>query len=433
MPHQVLDIAGTLPQRRQFNEKRPDAEQEVFPELAVFYHALEVPVGGRYEPEVAFHFPAPPQGPDPVLLEHTQKIFLDIQGELADFIQKKRAPVRLLDQAFPGFFRAGKGALFMPEQEALHQGLRQRGAIDDHEIAAASPAVVVDGAGKKLLARARFPGDQHARVALGRPGDKIQAGLQLDVVAGNLLPLQGYHGLFPSCGFLFLPVLERADKRKRHFLEGRALLNIVPGAALDGKFGGIGVSVSGEDDHLRRGRRLLNVRQSVEAAAVGHADVEEDDVKGPGRGEADPFLERGRAYGLMAHAGDHGRQGCSHKVVVIDDENVRHACPRYRVFLLSSSTRLMAPSISSRSAGFRRNPRMPIALSSSGAILPGESGPNPEQRMIGISGRMRRSFFARAVPVRRGMAWSVITRSNLSGRERNSRKASSLFVLTSTS
>ena len=57
--------------------------------------------------------------------------------------------------------RAREGALDMPEELALEQRLAQGVAVDRHERPVLAQAVVVDGAGDQLLARAAFAGDQH--------------------------------------------------------------------------------------------------------------------------------------------------------------------------------------------------------------------------------------------------------------------------------
>ena len=128
---------------------------------------------------------APPDGAEPPLLQDTQEGLLDGHRKLADLVQEKRASVRLLDQAVPGLVGAGEGAPDMPEEGALDEGFGQGGAVDHDEIPVGPGAVLMDGPGEQLLARARFPRDQDVGVARGRLGQRVQAGPELRAVADD--------------------------------------------------------------------------------------------------------------------------------------------------------------------------------------------------------------------------------------------------------
>ena len=87
-------------------------------------------------------------------LQHAEQLGLHLGRQLADLVEKERRAVRDLEA--PGLARQGPGvgALLPPEQLALHQPGRQRGAVDlDHQLAPAG-AEPVDGLGDELLAGA---------------------------------------------------------------------------------------------------------------------------------------------------------------------------------------------------------------------------------------------------------------------------------------
>jgi len=107
--------------------------------------------------------------------------------------------------------------------------------------------------------------------------------------ADDALPLEGDRRF--SC-LLLLPVLEGSQEGEHHLLDGGGLLDVVPGAVLDRELRPVGVAVPRHDDDLRGwGGDLPDLREDVEAGAVGHADVEEDDVVEPGGDLPHPLLE----------------------------------------------------------------------------------------------------------------------------------------------
>src|SRR5207253_3832887 len=74
---------------------------------------------------------------------------------------EERAAADLLELADAPAVGAGEGALFVAEQLAFEQVLRDGSAIEGQERRLGSRAVLVDGAGDQLLAGAARTGDQH--------------------------------------------------------------------------------------------------------------------------------------------------------------------------------------------------------------------------------------------------------------------------------
>ena len=65
--------------------------------------------------------------------QKAQQLHLDGRVNLADFIQKQRPALRLLEAADAPLVRAGERALFVAEQFALQQRRRQRRAMHRHQ------------------------------------------------------------------------------------------------------------------------------------------------------------------------------------------------------------------------------------------------------------------------------------------------------------
>src|SRR5207253_1252384 len=91
----------------------------------------------------------------------TQQLDLELQGEIADFVEERSAAVGQVDQPPLRFACAGEGALDVAEQLALHQGSNQGSAIDGHKIPAG--VAVVNGLGDHFFSHAGFSKQQHRR------------------------------------------------------------------------------------------------------------------------------------------------------------------------------------------------------------------------------------------------------------------------------
>ena len=98
------------------------------------------------------------------LLQDAQQLHLHRQAHVADLVEEQRAALGDLEATLAGGDRAGERALLVAEQLAFEQLGRDGAAVDGDEGPLAARAGVVDGAGRELLARARFAEDQHARI-----------------------------------------------------------------------------------------------------------------------------------------------------------------------------------------------------------------------------------------------------------------------------
>src|SRR5690606_20187723 len=92
-------------------------------------------------------------------------------------VEEQRTAVRLLELTHLVEARARERALDVPEQEALEQRLRDRGAVDGDVGLVGAPAVPVDRTRDEVLAGAALAADQDRRV-----GRRRQLELALDLV-----------------------------------------------------------------------------------------------------------------------------------------------------------------------------------------------------------------------------------------------------------
>ena len=102
---------------------------------------------------------------DLAVLHDAQEPHLRGERELADFVEKQRAAVRLLEPALAARHRAGERSLLVAEELGIDQLRGDRAAVHAPERTAAEGRVLVDGAGDDLLARAGLAEEEHRRAA----------------------------------------------------------------------------------------------------------------------------------------------------------------------------------------------------------------------------------------------------------------------------
>src|SRR6266542_3555159 len=162
---QERNIFRALPQRRNAESDRVDAEVQVLAQLAVAQRGVQIDVRRAYETEIDADDAIAANRTVLALLQHAQQLRLEIWRHFANLIQQQRAPLRHLEEAFLVRLRPGEGPLLVPEQLGLDQVFRNRGAIDLDEGALGALAVVVDRVGDQLLASAVLPLNKDVGVA----------------------------------------------------------------------------------------------------------------------------------------------------------------------------------------------------------------------------------------------------------------------------
>jgi hypothetical protein len=157
-------ILAPLAQRRDLDHQDGQAEEEVLAHPGV-PHRDERSIGGGNGAHVDAPAVEPADGPHVAVLQHAQQLRLDLEGQLADFVEEEAPAVRGHEQ--PRVIGEGprKRAAAVPEQLAFDEIPRQRGAVDRNERAPRAAAVGVDGARDQLLSGAGLAQDEHRRVA----------------------------------------------------------------------------------------------------------------------------------------------------------------------------------------------------------------------------------------------------------------------------
>src|SRR5262245_46426676 len=121
MARQRWKVLEPVAQRRDRDRKHVETVIEIAPERPVFDHALEVAIGGRYDPYIDLLSPGAAKPFEFALLQDTQELGLHLPGDVADLVEEERAPVRQFQPARPARSRPGESAPLVSEQFAFEQ------------------------------------------------------------------------------------------------------------------------------------------------------------------------------------------------------------------------------------------------------------------------------------------------------------------------
>ena len=93
---QERDVLATFPKRGHSNRKDVQAVVEIFAERPVLDHRTEVAIRGGNQPRVARNRAAATDSLELALLDDAQELRLEVEGHLADLVEKQRAVLREL-------------------------------------------------------------------------------------------------------------------------------------------------------------------------------------------------------------------------------------------------------------------------------------------------------------------------------------------------
>ncbi len=189
-----------------------------------------------------------------------------------------------------------KRAADVAEELVLQQVVGDRRAVDGEEHGVGVGAEGVQGPGHQLLARARFPGDQHRAPGRADLADQRLHGLhhraaadqRVEVLVGVELPPQGLV-LEQQPAILHEPV-----DLGQQLLEHHRLHQIIMGPALECGHRVLDRGVGRDHDEERLGPDLERAVQKRQAVAAGKLDVAEHHV---GLERGDQAQRRGHVHG----------------------------------------------------------------------------------------------------------------------------------------
>lgn len=149
-----------------------EAMEEVVPKHPSLNGDRKVFVGGPNKAYIHLDLFAGTDRAKGLILDDAQDTRLIVQTEVAHFVEKERAPVRLGQQSGDVFLGIGVGAFGMAEEFTFKKFAGNGGAIDGDEREEMPRGLEVDLSGDKFLSCARFTGDKCGLPAVGDPPDK---------------------------------------------------------------------------------------------------------------------------------------------------------------------------------------------------------------------------------------------------------------------
>src|ERR1041385_2641579 len=117
--HQLRNVDASFPQRRQSDIHHVDAVEKIFTESAGGDLMLEVAIGGADHARFRARIFLRANAAEFSVLKHLQKLRLQAQAELANFIEKERAAIGQGDEAGLGGIGSGECALLIAEELAF--------------------------------------------------------------------------------------------------------------------------------------------------------------------------------------------------------------------------------------------------------------------------------------------------------------------------
>ena len=245
---QQRDVAMAFAQGRQEDGDDVQAEVKVGAELALGHRHFQIAVGGGDQTDVDLDGLGAADPFELAFLQDAQQLGLEIGGNLADFVQEKRAAIGQFETTLAVGHGAGESALFMAEQFGLQHAFRQSRAVDLDERLVGPLGQHVDGVGDHFLAGAAFAAQQHGGLGrrrllhlgehpthgVGRADDVFQSGgprCRLDLDDLLLQPGVVFHQLFAVGQDLAIKPDGLADQGADHGQEADVVLEAAQRAA----------------------------------------------------------------------------------------------------------------------------------------------------------------------------------------------------------
>src|SRR3954468_9058700 len=130
---QKQKIVPPLPKGRQIHGDHIETVEEIGPEVPPPDLFLELPIGGRDNADIDRNSLGGTDRNGLTLLQNSKQLYLKRRRHLADFIQEEAAPPRRRKQPLLVPYGSGERPLYVSEQLAFKQVLRQGSAVNRHE------------------------------------------------------------------------------------------------------------------------------------------------------------------------------------------------------------------------------------------------------------------------------------------------------------
>ncbi|GDV47058.1 hypothetical protein ExPUPEC04_01225 [Escherichia coli] len=184
------------------------------------------------------------------LLNRTQQTNLHHRRDIANFIEKQRAAVRLNKAPFPAFVGPGKRPFFVTEQFRLQQGFVERRAVERYQRFFATCATGVNRPGDQLFTGAGIAVDQHRGFRWRDEGDFTEQVLHRRAFTDHT-ELAGRHRRRFSVNTVCMR--ERLFQRRLQVIEIQRLDEIIQRPGFQRLYRRLDAGVRGHNQHRNRG------------------------------------------------------------------------------------------------------------------------------------------------------------------------------------
>src|SRR5262249_39680195 len=146
------DVFLVLTQGRDRDGDHVQPVVEIEPERTLLHSLSEIAIGGRDHTHVNLYILGASQAAEALVFQHAQQLRLQLHRKFPDLVEEYGTAARHLQD--PQLLRTGvrERALFISEQLALEQGVRNRGAVDGQKRTMLPAAVGVNESRDHVLA-----------------------------------------------------------------------------------------------------------------------------------------------------------------------------------------------------------------------------------------------------------------------------------------
>ncbi len=127
--HQLRNIGSALAQAGKMDRYDVQAKIKVLAKCSRAISRFEFAVRRRDDANIHGNFVVASHGPNFLLLQNAQQLRLQLERQLANFVQENRSAIRGLKKSSLGLQCAGECALLMTKKLAFHQRRDQRTAV----------------------------------------------------------------------------------------------------------------------------------------------------------------------------------------------------------------------------------------------------------------------------------------------------------------
>src|SRR5262245_3278783 len=219
---QQRDVPPALAKRRQSKDEPLEPEIEILAEPSLGDAALEVAVAGSHHAHVDGRGTRCADPVKALVLQHAQELALVVRAQLADLVEKDRAPVRLLEMSLPVGDPPREAAPDASEPLALEQLRRDPRQVDRDDRPVGARAQAMDRPREELLAGSWLAHDEDRQRRARRLLEVAEGGQERGITRDDADALTR----------LAQPLLRGIAQRKRRAAARLALQPLEPGARL---------------------------------------------------------------------------------------------------------------------------------------------------------------------------------------------------------